>query len=99
MSKVEMLHTQSINIASMTKQFQTNNETKNALLVAQINITQQKHKAKIVNIKQAREIWEFKEEFKTKVKLILDLWHLVPKISKVLHVYKIANLKIKIRSS
>jgi hypothetical protein len=29
MSKVEMLHTQSINIASMTKQFQTNNETKN----------------------------------------------------------------------
>jgi len=51
MSKVEMLHTQSINIASMTKQFQTNNETKNALLVAQINITQQKHKAKIVNIK------------------------------------------------
>jgi uncharacterized protein YunC (DUF1805 family) len=48
-----MLHTQSIDIASMTKQFQTNNETKNALLVAQINITQQKHKAKIVNIKQA----------------------------------------------
>ncbi len=53
MWKVEMLHTQSIDIASMTKQFQTNNETKNALLVAQINITQQKHKAKIVNIKQA----------------------------------------------
>ncbi len=56
MSKVEMLYTQSINIASMTKQFQTNNENKNALLVAQINITQQKHKAEIVNTKQARDL-------------------------------------------
>jgi len=32
MSKVEMLHTQSINIASMTKQFQTNNETEKCFI-------------------------------------------------------------------
>jgi len=33
---------------------------KNVLLVAQINITQQKHKAKIVNIKQSRDLGVWK---------------------------------------
>jgi hypothetical protein len=39
MFKTKILHIKSINIASIAKQFQSNNETKDVILVAQVCIT------------------------------------------------------------
>ncbi len=73
MPKAKMLHIQCMSIASMDKQFLSNNGTKDVYI--NLDITQKKYnKVKIANLKQARDMAAiFEKEFKMEVNLILGI--------------------------
>ncbi len=82
MPKAKMLHIQCMSIASMAKQFLSNNGTKDGFI--NLDITQKIYnKVEIANLKQARDMATlFEKEFKMEVNLILHIKLL--KFSKVL---------------
>jgi hypothetical protein len=73
MPKAKMLHIQCMSIASMAKQFLSNNGTKDVFI--NLDITQNIYnKVKIANLKQARYMAViFEKEFKMEVNLILGI--------------------------
>jgi hypothetical protein len=73
MPKAKMLHIQCMSIASMAKQFLSNNGTRDVFI--NLDITQNIYnKVKIANLKQARDmIAIFEKEFKMEVNLILGI--------------------------
>ncbi len=75
MTKVKMLYNQSNNMATMTSHFASTFKIWNAFLMGKMKINnEQKKKIKINNLKVIKNLGVIlKEEFRSKVKVVLDL--------------------------